>query len=69
MSYSVSPVLYVVTEIRLLAKPLENVAATKSKANPVSTQQRELGGSSVILIDGGGHLMAPLLFRSKSEWV
>ena len=69
MSYAVSPVLYFVTDFLLSAEPLENVAAANSRANPVSTQLRGVGGSFFILIDGGDRLMAPLLFRSKSEVV
>jgi hypothetical protein len=48
MSYAVFQLLYFVTEFRLSAEPLENVAAVKSRANPLSTQQREVGG-------GGAH--------------
>jgi hypothetical protein len=70
VSYAVSPVWHFVTEFRLSAEPLENVAAAaKSRANPVSTQQRAVAGSAFILMDGGARLMAPLLFRSKGEVV
>jgi len=53
----------------LSAETLENVAAARSRADPVSTQQRGVGGSSFILTDSGVRLMAPLLFRSKCEVV
>jgi hypothetical protein len=69
MSYAVSSVLYFVTEFRLSAEPLEYVAVAKSRANPESTQQSGVGGSFFVLIDSGNRLMAPLLFRSKSEVV